>query len=123
MRNPKNVLNSLSKHSGNSNYKFERLYRVLFNAEMFYVAYERIYAKPGNMTAGTDGKTVSGMSIERIEQLIESLKTRLINQLRPKGRTYRRKRQETSAWHPLIQRQVGAGSGENDTGSYLRGQF
>ena len=26
MRNPKNVLNSLSKHSGNSNYKFERLY-------------------------------------------------------------------------------------------------
>ena len=30
MRNPKNVLNSLSKHSGNSNYKFERLYRVLF---------------------------------------------------------------------------------------------
>lgn len=123
MRNPKNVLNSLSKHSGNSNYKFERLYRVLFNAEMFYVAYERIYAKPGNMTAGTDGKTVSGMSIERIEQLIESLKTRLINQLRPKGVHTEEKRQETSAWHPLIQRQVGAGSGENDTGSYLRGQF
>ena len=74
MRNPKNVLNSLSKHSGNSSYKFERLYRVLFNEEMFHVAYERIYAKPGNMTAGADGKTVNGMSIERIEQLIESLK-------------------------------------------------
>lgn len=92
MRNPENVLNSLSKHSGNSSYKFERLYRVLFNEEMFHVAYERIYAKPGNMTAGADGKTVNGMSIERIEQLIESLKTRLINQFRPKGRTYRRKR-------------------------------
>lgn len=74
MRNPENVLNSLSKHSGNSSYKFERLYRVLFNEEMFHVAYERIYAKPGNMTAGADGKTVNGMSIERIEQLIESLK-------------------------------------------------
>ena len=82
MRNPKNVLNSLSKHSGNSNYKFERLYRVLFNAEMFYVAYERIYAKPGNMTAGTDGKTVSGMSIERIEQLIESLKNETLGNAR-----------------------------------------
>lgn len=69
MRNPENVLNSLSKHSGNSSYKFERLYRVLFNEEMFHVAYERIYAKPGNMTAGADGKTV-----KRIEQLIESLK-------------------------------------------------
>ena len=43
MRNPKNVLNSLSKHSGNLNYKFERLYRVLFNEEMFYVAYQNIY--------------------------------------------------------------------------------
>ncbi len=45
MRNPENVLNSLSKHSSNSNYKFERLYRMLFNEEMFYVAYQRIYAK------------------------------------------------------------------------------
>lgn len=124
MRNPKNVLNSLSKHSGNSNYKFERLYRVLFNAEMFYVAYERIYAKPGNMTAGTDGKTVSGMSIERIEQLIESLKNETYQPGSvQKGVHTEEKRQETSAWHPLIQRQVGAGSGENDTGSYLRGQF
>ena len=74
MRNPENVLNSLSKHSGNSSYKFERLYRVLFNDEMFHVAYERIYAKPGNMTAGADGKTVSGMSIDRIKQLVDSLK-------------------------------------------------
>jgi len=40
-----------------------------------------------------------------------------------KGVHTEEKRQETSAWHPLIQRQVGAGSGENDTGSYLRGQF
>lgn len=87
MRNPENVLNSLSKHSGNSSYKFERLYRVLFNAEMFYVAYERIYAKPGNMTAGADGKTISGMSIERIEQLIESLKNETY-QPAPSKRTY-----------------------------------
>ena len=56
MRNPENVLNSLSKHSGNLNYKFERLYRVLFNEEMFYVAYQNIYSKTGNMTAGADGK-------------------------------------------------------------------
>ena len=38
----------------------------LIHIYMFYVAYERIYAKPGNMTAGTDGKTVSGMSIEPV---------------------------------------------------------
>lgn len=91
MRNPKNVLNSLSKHSGNLNYKFERLYRVLFNEEMFYVAYQNIYSKTGNMTAGADGETIDGMSIDRVEQLIDSLKMRLISLIRPKGRTYLRK--------------------------------
>lgn len=102
MRNPENVLNSLSKHSGNLNYKFERLYRVLFNEEMFYVAYQNIYSKTGNMTAGADGKTIDGMSIDRVEQLIDSLKMRLISLIRPKGRTYLRKREKTSAWHTLF---------------------
>jgi retron-type reverse transcriptase len=52
----------------------ERLYRIFFNEEMYYVAYQRIYAKPGNMTAGADGKTIDQMSLNRIEQLITSLK-------------------------------------------------
>lgn len=87
MRNPENVLNSLSKHSGNSSYKFERLYRVLFNEEMFYVAYQRIYAKPGNMTAGADGQTIDGMSIDRIKQLIDNLKNETYQPV-PSKRTY-----------------------------------
>ena len=74
MRNPKNVLNNLVKHSNVSGYKFERLYRILFNEQMFYTAYQRIYAKQGNMTAGTDGKTVDEMSIRRIENLISKLR-------------------------------------------------
>ena len=73
-RNPEKVLNSLTEHSGNLDYKFERLYRILFNEEMYYVAYQRIYAKPGNMTAGTDGQTIDQMSLTRIEKLIASLK-------------------------------------------------
>jgi group II intron reverse transcriptase/maturase len=74
MRNPERVLNSLSEHSKISDYKFERLYRLLFNAELFYVAYQRIYAKPGNMTEGADGTTIDEMSLSRIEKLIGSLK-------------------------------------------------
>ena len=74
MRSPEKVLNSLMEHSKVSDYKFERLYRILFNEEMFYVAYQNIYAKQGNMTAGTDGKTADQMSISRIERLIETLK-------------------------------------------------
>ena len=74
MRNPKQVLNNLCEHSKVSDYRFERLYRNLFNEQMFYVAYQRIYAKQGNMTPGTDGKTIDQMSIQRIESLIASLK-------------------------------------------------
>jgi group II intron reverse transcriptase/maturase len=74
MRNPEIVLNSLIKHSGDSSYKFERLYKVLFNEEMYYTAYQKIYSKVGNMTKGIDEKTIDGMSISRIERLIESIK-------------------------------------------------
>lgn len=74
MRSPEKVLNSLSKHSHTSEYKYERLYRVLFNEEMYFIAYQRIYAKQGNMTKGSDGQTIDGLSLPRIEKLINSLK-------------------------------------------------
>ena len=74
MRSPERVLNSLKEHSKSLSYKFERIYRFLFNQEMFYVAYQRVYAKPGNMTKGSDGETIDGMSLSRIEKLISSLK-------------------------------------------------
>ena len=42
MRSPEQVLKALNKHGKVSDYKFERLYRILFNEEMFHVAYQRI---------------------------------------------------------------------------------
>lgn len=74
MEKSERVLKALSDHSQSSDYKYERLYRYLFSEEMFSVAYQRIYAKQGNMTPGTDGKTIDEMSLERIERLIASLK-------------------------------------------------
>lgn len=74
MEKSERVLKALSDHSQSSDYKYERLYRYLFSEEMFAVAYQRIYAKQGNMTPGTDGKTIDEMNLERIERLIESLK-------------------------------------------------
>lgn len=74
MRNSERVLNSLAKHSYEPDYKFERLYRLLFNEQMYFVAYQRIYAKEGNMTKGADNCNIDNMSISRIERLIESLK-------------------------------------------------
>ena len=87
MRNSAKVLNSLNRHSKDLNYKYERLYRILFNTEMYAVAYQRIAPKQGNMTEGTDGKTIDGMSIKRIENLIASLKDESY-QPKPSRRTY-----------------------------------
>jgi group II intron reverse transcriptase/maturase len=87
MRSPERVLNSLSEHSLSPKYRFERLYRILFNEEMYAVAYQKIYPNEGNMTCGTDGKSMDGMSIERIKTLIERLKDESY-QPHPSRRTY-----------------------------------
>ncbi|RKR80612.1 group II intron reverse transcriptase/maturase [Mucilaginibacter gracilis] len=87
MRNSSKVLNGLSKHGPQADYRYERLYRLLFNEEMFFTAYQRIYAKEGNMTEGSDGKTIDEMSLDRIKQLIELLRTETY-QPQPARRVY-----------------------------------
>nr|DAY86235.1 MAG TPA: Reverse transcriptase [Caudoviricetes sp.] len=74
MRNPERILNSLTNHSKDLDYKFERLYRILFNEEMYLAAYQKLQSKTGNMTPGIDEQSIDGMSMCRIEQLIQSLK-------------------------------------------------
>ena len=74
MRNPEAVLNSLRTHSKDKTYRYERVYRLLYNKELYYAAYQNIYANPGNMTKGVDNSTADGMTLTRIDQLIEALK-------------------------------------------------
>ena len=87
MRSPQNVLGSLSSKACNSNYQYQRLYRNLYNPDFYLLAYQRIQAKQGNMTAGTDGKTVDGMGMKRINALIARLKN-YSYQPAPARRTY-----------------------------------
>lgn len=81
------MLSSLKDHSSNRSYIFERLYRNLYNRELFLLAYENIYASQGNMTKGSDGKTIDGMSLNRIDRIIASLKNESY-QPQPSRRTY-----------------------------------
>lgn len=87
MRHPERVLNNLSKHSNHSDYKFERLYRILFNEEMYYRAYQKLSKKQGNTTKGSDGKSIDGTSLKEIKQLIEELKKESYQPM-PARRTY-----------------------------------
>lgn len=87
MRNPNVVLDSLTSQADKDSYKFERLYRNLYNPQFLLEAYNKIYANEGNMTKGSDGKTIDGMSLERINSIIERLKDESY-QPNPARRTY-----------------------------------
>ncbi|AQY36746.1 group II intron reverse transcriptase/maturase [Bacillus thuringiensis] len=87
MRNPDVVLNNLVSKSKEENYVFDRLYRNLYNPEFYLKAYANLYAKPGNMTEGSDGKTIDGFNLKRIDSLVESLKNETY-QPKPSRRVY-----------------------------------
>ena len=73
--------------SKNETYRFQRLYRNLYNPEFYWLAYKNIYANDGSMTAGADGTTIDVMGNERIERIILSLKDRSY-QPKPARREY-----------------------------------
>jgi len=100
MRNPTDVLNSLSKQSKNPTYKFQRLYRNLYNPEFYLLAYKNIYANEGSMTPGVDGETMDGMSSPRIERIIGALQN---HSYRPHSarRTYIAKKNNSKKRRPL----------------------
>lgn len=73
--------------SKNETYRFRRLYRNLYNPEFYWLAYKNRYANDGSMTAGADGTTIDGMSNERIDGIIVSLRDRSY-QPKPARREY-----------------------------------
>ena len=87
MRNPTEVLKNLTDKSKDEAYRFQRLYRNLYNPEFYWLAFKNIYANDGSMTAGADGTTIDGMSSERIEKIISSLRDRSY-QPKPARREY-----------------------------------
>lgn len=87
MRNPEKMLSSLTKHSVQKEYKYERLYRLLYNQEIYLKAYQKIHAKSGNLTKGVDDSTIDGMSMKRIGAIIERLKDESY-QPKPSRRAY-----------------------------------
>jgi group II intron reverse transcriptase/maturase len=52
----------------------DELYRQLFNPQVYLLAYGRIYANKGAMTPGVTQETVDGMSLDRIERIIDAMR-------------------------------------------------
>lgn len=73
MQNADAVLEVL-RERGRRGLPVERLYRQLFNEQLFLMAYGRIYANHGAMTPGVDGITPDGMSLDAIWEVIGQLR-------------------------------------------------
>ena len=74
MRSPKVILENLQKHSKEESYKYERLYRNLYNEDFYLQALQNIYSNKGAMTPGIDGLTLDGYGKERVERIIRAVK-------------------------------------------------
>ena len=74
MRGSDKVLSELSKQAQNKEYRFNRIYRILCNPEMYIKAYANIYSNKGSSTCGTDDVTADGFSEDRINSIILKLK-------------------------------------------------
>ncbi len=47
----------------------------MYKEDFYIIAYERIKSAPGNLTPGSDGNTIDGMSLEIIHKIIQEMRT------------------------------------------------
>ena len=94
MRNAETVLNVI-RDRGERGLPLDDIYRQLYNRELYLWAYGRLYSNQGAMTKGTTADTVDGMSLAKIDRLIDDLRherfrwtpVRRVNIPKPNGKT------------------------------------
>jgi group II intron reverse transcriptase/maturase len=74
MRNADTIL-AVIRERGAQGLPLERVYRLLFNRDLYLRAYARLYTNKGAMTRGTTPETIDGMSLEKIDRLIDTLRS------------------------------------------------
>ncbi len=73
MQDAATVLDVIGKR-GARGLPVERLYRQMFNPQLYLLAYGKLYANKGAMTPGVSGETVDGMSLAKIGAIIGALR-------------------------------------------------
>jgi group II intron reverse transcriptase/maturase len=97
MQNAETVLGVL-RERGRKGLPCDELYRQMFNVELYLMAYGRIYANQGAMTPGPDVETADGMSMDKIQRIIEAMRHERYR-FRPVRRTFIPKKD--GKWRPL----------------------
>jgi group II intron reverse transcriptase/maturase len=86
MRDADTIL-GLIRERGKRGLPLEKLYRLLFNKNLYLMAYGKLYRNTGAMTHGVTDETPDGMSLEKIDAIIEALRYERYQWL-PARRTY-----------------------------------
>ncbi len=73
MRDADTIL-TVHRERGSKGLPLERVYKHLFNPELFLRAYGKIYRNAGAMTKGSTRETVDGMSLQKITDIIDLLR-------------------------------------------------
>jgi group II intron reverse transcriptase/maturase len=73
MREAEIVLGVL-RERGRRGLPLQRIYRQLFNPQWYLLAYGRLYSNKGALTPGPDGETADGMTLGKIERIIDALR-------------------------------------------------
>jgi len=73
MRNAATIL-AIHRKRGAEGLPLDRVYKHLFDPELFLRAYGKIYRNDGAMTKGVTKETVDGMSLQKVHAIIDALK-------------------------------------------------
>ena len=84
----------LVRERGKKGLPLERVYRQLFNRELYLIAYGKLYRNDGATTKGSTEETVDGMSLAKIDAIIAALRTERY-QWTPVRRVYIEKKHST----------------------------
>src|SRR3989442_1695269 len=74
VQQPTILLAILSNMAQKQEVQFDKLFQKLYNIDLWLLAYQQIAPKPGNMTAGVDGKTIDKAGLKLITEMIADLK-------------------------------------------------
>jgi group II intron reverse transcriptase/maturase len=74
MRTAETIL-GLIQERGKQGLPLERVYRLLFNRDLYLMAYGKIYRNTGATTPGSTPETVDEMSLRKIDTIIEALRS------------------------------------------------
>ena len=86
-----NTYLGLLRERGKRGLPLKRVYRQLFNKQLYLTAYGKIYRNAGATTKGVNQETVDAMSLEKIDAIIAALRTERY-QWKPARRVYILKR-------------------------------